>query len=96
MPDVNPVTGQSAKTVQSFTGLLPTAEMTDGKWLGNIEIRKKRGMRDGKGASIRPFLFAVFLFGFLLRFFLFQTNLVFSDERTELGIVVLLAVQRIV
>ena len=70
--------------------------MTDAYWLENIGIRRKLGVGDWKGASIRPFLFGVILFGFLLRFFLFQTNLVFSDESTELGIVVLLAVQRIV
>jgi hypothetical protein len=53
---------------------------------------EKLAVRDEKGASLRPFLFGVIFFGFLLWFFLFQTNLVFPDECTELGIVVLLAV----
>jgi hypothetical protein len=41
-------------------------------------------------------LYSGLLFGLLLGFLLFQANLIFSNERTELGIVVLLAVQRIV
>ncbi len=54
-------------------------------------------MRGGQGALIGPFfLFGVVLFGFLFGFFLFQTILVLPDECTELRIVVLLAVQRIV
>ena len=49
-----------------------------------------------RGADSPLISFGIVLFGFLLGFFLFQTNLVLPDERTELWIVVLLAVQRIV
>lgn len=49
-----------------------------------------------RGADWPLFLFGVVLFGFLFGFFLFQTILVLPDECTELRIVVLLAVQRIV
>ena len=49
-----------------------------------------------QGGRSAPFLMGLILFGFLFWFFLFQTILVFSDERAELGIIVLLAVQRIV
>ena len=57
---------------------------------------ERLGVGVARGADRPPFLFGVFFFGFLLWFFLFQTILVLPDERTELWIIVLLAVQRIV
>jgi len=54
------------------------------------------GEGSARGTDWPLFLIGVILFGFLLWFFLFQTILVLANERTELWIVVLLAVQRIV
>jgi hypothetical protein len=48
------------------------------------------------GAVCRPILLIGIFLRFLFGFFLFQANLVFTDEGTQFGIVVLLAVQRIV
>ncbi len=59
-------------------------------------LYERLGERLERGADVPLFLFGVVLFGFLLWFFLFQTILVLPDERTELWIVVLLAVQWIV
>ena len=61
---------------------------------GDLYERLDEGL--ARGADVPLFLFGVVLFGFLLWFFLFQTILVLPDERTELWIVILLAVQRIV
>ena len=49
-----------------------------------------------KAARDSLILFTVILLRFLFGFFLFQTHFILADERTELRVVVLLAVQRVV
>ena len=82
--------------MRQFTSLSKSKfEKSDAKCFRGIGT--KGWMRGWQGALTGPFfLFGVVFFGFLLGFFLFQTILIFPNERTELWIVVLLAVQRIV
>lgn len=71
--------------------------MIDALGIGSNAVCRKRLEEEWvRGADLPLILFGVILFWFLLGFFLFQAVLVLSDECTELWIVVLLAVQRIV